>query len=134
MTATSRDIVEARVPSQVLKKKPGQSTKVADELGAVTLFALGPDGVVDGVGVFAAAAKRPPLVDVEPLAPDQKVLANLLRAAPHKAEVLALAGIFAARVFAITTVLQLFQLMFGVQMVTKAPIKLRTFRFQTGNL
>ena len=74
---------------------------------------------MDSVGVLASTAERSPLVDVEPFAADKKVLANFFWAAPHETKVIALA-VFAAGVLSKPTVLQLFQLVFAVQVVAKA--------------
>ena len=88
----------------------------------MALFAFGPDGVVYGMRVLAASAERVPLIDVEPFASDKKVLPDFFRPAPHEPEVVALA-ILSARVFPVTAILQLFQLVLGVQVVTKAPAR-----------
>ena len=74
---------------------------------------------MDSVGVLASTAERSPLIDVKPFAADKKVLANFFRATPHETKVIALA-VFAAGVLSKPTVLQLFQLVFAVQVVAKA--------------
>ena len=76
------------------------------------------------MGVLAASTERPPHVDVEAFPPDEKVLTDLFRAPPHEPEVFALA--IGARVLAKTTVLQHLQLVLPVQVIAKAPAKIKS--------
>ena len=76
------------------------------------------------MGVLASSTERPPHVDVEAFPPDKKVLPDLLRTPPHEPEVFALA--LGTRVLAKTTVLQHLQLVLAVQVIAKAPAKMKS--------
>ena len=75
---------------------------------------------MNGMRMFAST-QWPPLSDIKTFSPDQEVLSNLLRSAPHKKEVITFASFLLTRILAKSAILQNLELVFPVQMVAEAP-------------